>query len=161
MSSDEFIWSVGFLGVLFAAILLFRRVRRKALDYHQSRTARSRLPSRVRLIEKTFLYSFVIVIGLLIGFTFQKLENAGQKIAGATAIYVFFGSMIIAFPIGALLANLLSWLLPPLRKANEAAMSGTQVSFVSVNRGLVKFSIISIPVGLVALIVAGVAPWAK
>ena len=66
-----------------------------------------------------------------------------------------------AHPVGALMANLMSWLWPPLRQANEAAMQGTQVSFTTANYGLVQFAIVSVPVGLLAVAVAAFAPWAR
>jgi hypothetical protein len=156
------LWSFGFLGLLLAAALLFRKLRRGTIDYQDSMAARSRMPSWARVVEKVALWSFVLATGFVVVVAFHQiyeLEHPGRHIVGATAVFATFGAILIAFPIGALLANLLSWILPPIRTANEAAMAGTEVSFTSANRGLLQFALVSVPVGVAALALAAIAPW--
>jgi hypothetical protein len=164
MSFAESVWSFGFLGLLLATALLFRRFRRRTADYHESRVAKGRLPSWVRVVERLVMYAAILGLGALVLVVFgneSRAEGGAHHLGGAAAIYIALGALLIAIPLGALLANLVSWLLPPLRRANEAAMSGTQVSFLSANRGLVLFGAVSVPIGLVAVVVAAIAPWAR
>lgn len=164
MSFAEIVWSFALLGLLLIALLLLVRLRRWTADYRESRTAKGRLPSWVRGVEMLALYVFVLAIGGLVFVAFirlNSLEGIGRRIVGATAIYVTVGAALIASPLGALMANLVSWLLPPLRRANDAAMAGTHVSFASANRGLLQCATVSVPVGFIAVAVAAFAPWAR
>ena len=164
MSFAENVWSFGLLGRLLLALLLFRRLRRQTAGYHESRAVKGRLPTWVRAVEGLALFALVLAVGGLVFLAFSLFRRgggAGHQIAGATAIYSTVGAVLIAVPLGALSANLVSWLLPPLRRANEAAMSSSQVSFASANRGLLQFGAASVPAGLIAIAVAAVAPWAR
>jgi hypothetical protein len=76
-------------------------------------------------------------------------------------MYVVFGIGGIILPLALLCANAVSWLVPPLRNANLRAFQGKGVSFKSMNIGLIKFALVSLPAGLLALLVAAIQPWSS
>jgi hypothetical protein len=109
--------------------------------------------------EKLTLYALPLVTGGLVFHAF-KLFHKGQ-VTGGAAVYAIVGSFLVAIPVGALGANGISWVAPPLRRANLATMLGSDVSFASANQRLVLFGAVSIPVGVIALAVAVFEPWAR
>jgi uncharacterized membrane protein YidH (DUF202 family) len=122
------------------------------------RGVKQHLSSSVRAIEKLTLYALAFLTG---GFAFRTFAQFHKgPVTAATAVYTVMGVFLVAIPVGALGANAISWVVPPLRRANQAAMSGSQVSFTSANRGLLLFAAASIPAGLLMLAVAALEPWA-
>jgi hypothetical protein len=77
----------------------------------------------------------------------------------AAAVYVIIGFGFVTLPMAMLSANAVSWLMPFLRNANQEAFRGTHVSFKSANAGLIKLASVSVPFGMVALLVAAIKPW--
>lgn len=152
MSEPEVTWSLGLLAVLLLGLLALKRARRRTTDFQQSAIFKERLPGWVRQFEAitfcTFLCgSFMAVAWLFLRFgTSQHVGS--HAMTGASAIYFALGVGLIALPVGMLSANLLSWLLPPVRAANTLAMEGLQVSFWSANRGLLLFGAASVPIGM-------------
>ncbi|MCI3133787.1 hypothetical protein [Phenylobacterium aquaticum] len=159
MSLAETVWSFGFLGLLLLGIFWFRRLRSRTDDFRQTRDVKQRISSSVAIFEKVALYALALLVGGLLFRTFA-IFHKGQ-VTGATAVYVVLGCSLVAIPVAALGANGISWVVPPLRRANQAAMSGSQVSFASANRGLLLVATASVPIGLIAIIVAGLEPWAR
>lgn len=159
MLLEDALWSFGLLAALLGASLAFIRLRRGTSDFKQMRGAKERMPSSVRAFEKLTLYALTLGTGGLVFHAF-KLFHQGQ-VSGATAVYAVVGALLVAIPVGALSANGISWVVPPLRRANLAAMLGSDVTFASANRGLILFGSISIPVGVIALAVAVFEPWVR
>jgi len=117
----------------------------------------------VRLAELLSLAIFCLVLAFVSFKLFELLLGPSRAAAtqtGASAIYLMIGIGGIILPLGFLSANLLSWTIPALRHANERAFRGHQVSFTSANVGLIKFAYVSVPVGIVALFIAAIEPWA-
>jgi hypothetical protein len=142
MSPAEGVWSLGLFGVLLAAYALFVRLRRRTRDYHEARSVKRRLPPWAFGIEKSALYGLSLVASVVVFLAFirlYRLAGIRHEIAGATLVFGAIGAILIAAPMGALLANLISWSLPALRRANETAMSGSPISFLSANQGLLWF----------------------
>jgi hypothetical protein len=159
MSITEALWTYGFLGLLLLASLLFMRLRRRTEDFTQMRGVKRRLSSWAGAFEKLSLYAVVLATGGAVFRVFAQFHKG--QVTGATAVYAVIGAFLIAIPVGALGANGISWIVPPLRRANQAAMAGAEVSFSTANRGLFLFAAVSIPVGLIALAAAALEPWAR
>jgi hypothetical protein len=159
MLQAEPLWSLSAPWLLLIGFFLFRRWRRRTADYQEMRDFKRRLSSPVSAIEKITLYLLLIAIVLVVFGIFAVHHRT--QLAGATAVYASMGSALIASPVAALLANGVSWIVPSLRRANKLAMSGTGVSFASANRGLLLFAAVSVPLGLGALLIAHVQPWAR
>ena len=85
----------------------------------------------------------------------------GHPDKGATVVFSLAGAALIALPLSMLAANCVSWILPPVRAANLRAMDGLNVSFGDLNRGLILFACVSVPVGVADLVVAVFEPWAR
>lgn len=158
MLDRESCWSFGLLGLLLLGFLLFRRIRRGTKDFHESREARQHLAPWARAAEQVLLVALLAVFTTMVFLAFPTF-HAG-RVEGATAVFLVMGAVLIAFPLGALAANAISWLTPPLRRANLASMSGTQVSFASANRGLLISGAVMAPVGAILVTVAALEPWA-
>jgi hypothetical protein len=159
MSPVEAIWSFGLLGLLLLLCVSFMRYRRRTDDFGQMRHAKQRLSPTVRTVEKLTLYALALVTGGAIFVAFTHVHSG--QVTGATAVYATVGAFLVAIPVGGLGANGMSWFVPPLRRANLSAMSGSNVSFASANRGLVFFAAVSIPAGLIALTIAALEPWVR
>ncbi len=163
MSGREIVWALGLLGVLLAALTRFRRLRRPTVDYQQSAVVQARLPKWVKLFESSMICAFVVasMIGatLLVCRFSPGLLREPNGVTGASAIYFFVGTTSIAIPLSFLCANVVGWLIPPVREANLAAMDGTSVSYWSANRGLLLYSAVSMPLGLLLTFIAVLSPW--
>jgi len=165
MSGREDIWSFGLIGGLLAAFILFKRIRRRTADFHESAGFKARLPGWIRQVEAALLCAFVGAgaagITLLFHSATGLLPFDPQASTGVAALYFSVGLVLISLPAAALAANLVSWLIPPVRSANERAMAGSKVSFSSTNRGLLYFAAVSVPLGLLILWTAAWAPWSR
>jgi hypothetical protein len=90
---------------------------------------------------------------------YRSLFGPLPQLNGASAIYLAMALGLISLPLAGLGVNLVSWLTPWARSANKRAMDGLEVSLWSMNRGLLYFGAVSIPVGAVLLALALIAPW--
>jgi hypothetical protein len=60
-----------------------------------------------------------------------------------SAIILFLVLAVLSIPLGFLIANLLLWMVPPIRAALERAEARAGGSFASANAGIVKFTLVS------------------
>ncbi len=152
------------MGFLLVGLLAFRRMRRKTSDFAESQTFTGRLPAWVATTESIVWLSLTFLIGGAISWLFAVAHThlkPNHVVAGTAAIFVVLGTAMIALPIAMLGSNWISWIIPPLKAANLQAMSGLQVSFSTANKGLFKFGIVSVPLGLIALAISVTEPWAR
>jgi len=165
MPAGQTEWAIGLLVVPLVALIWFMRRRRRTVDYAESRTVKTRLPWWVKNVETLLLLAFgylwtVAGFGLYALFCGNR-SAAHAPLVGASAVYVVVGLGFILLPLAMLSANAASWTIPILRKANQQAFSGTQVSFKSANIGLIRFALVSVPFGLAALLIAAIEPWTR
>ena len=164
MTNAEAIWSFAMLGTLLLGGVVFMRLRRRTRDFQEGRSFKGRLPAWVMMIERVNWYALTLLFGLVAFRAFliaHETARPGHRIEGADAIYAVIGIALIILPIAMISANLISWVVPPLRRANLEAMSGLHVSFAQFNRGLLLFGAVSIPLGLIDLAIAALEPWAS
>jgi hypothetical protein len=115
------------------------------------------------MIERVNWYALTLLFGVVVFRAFffaHETARPGHRIEGADAIYAVIGIALITLPIAMITANLVSWVVPPLRRANLEAMSGLPVSLRKFNRGLLLFGAVTIPLGLMDLAIAALEPWA-
>ncbi len=163
MTVAENVWSFGMLGALVVALQIFMRIRRRTKSHSDASLFKSQLPGWVLLMEKFVLYCLVLATGVVLCLAFNAVHrhfSPGRPVSGATAIFATLGAGLVGLPIAALSANGISWMVPALRSANLHAMSGVPVSFGQMNKGLMLFGAVSVPVGLIWLVLAVVEPWA-
>ena len=60
-----------------------------------------------------------------------------------SAILLFLVLGVLSIPIGLIIANLLLWIVPPIRAALERAEASAGGSFAAANAGLVKFTLVA------------------
>lgn len=164
MTPQEFAWSLGFLGLLVVALQVFKRIRRRMPSFEVARTFKERLPGWVLTFEKTTLYFLAVLIALSLFSAIaylHPLPQPGRNSGGATVVFAALGAILVSSPIAALIANGISWLLAPVRRANLQAMSGLPMSFGGINRELLQYGAVSASVGIVAFILAVLEPWAS
>jgi len=163
MSRGEILWIVAPWGVLLVLLLVVTQYRQKTEDYADGQAFKAALPWWVGFVEQ--------IVALAWGFAWAvsiwKLYSLllGRSPAGSSSVaeevFVVLGIGLIIVPLALLCANAVSWVVPPLRHANQRAFRGTHVSFGSLNMGLIKGALVSLPVGIAALVVAAIQPWAN
>jgi hypothetical protein len=163
VSQLEVIWSFGALVILLLGLMTFKRLRRRTSDFHQSAKFKGQLPGWVRQFEFLTMSASLFATFLAVSWLFIRFgePSHGRSATGAAAVFLALGVGLISLPTALLSANLVSWLIPPVRAANERAMEGLQVSFWSVNRGLLQFAAVSVPLGIALLALEVVAPWRR
>ena len=164
MTNAEAVWSLAMLGILLVGAVIFIRVRRRMQDFTEGRTFKVRLPLWVAIVERFNWYALTLVFGAAAFRAFSVAHEVARprhRIEGADAVYAVTGVALIALPIAMICANGISWIVPPLRRANRNAMSGLEVSFAKLTRGLLLFGAVSIPLGLIDLAISATEPWAR
>jgi hypothetical protein len=162
VSAFEIIWSLGLLGALFAVLTAFKRIRRRTVDFRETAEFKERLPAWVKQFEAIALCVLFGGGSVGVAWLFYRVIGVGPRATvGAGGLYFAVGACLISIPMSALAANLLSWMLPPVRAANQKAMAGSRISFWSMNRGLLGFGAISVPLGMVILALAAWTPWIR
>jgi len=164
MTGRESLWSLGMLGLLLLALWIFRRLRRRTQGYSARQTFKARLPQWIQGVEKAVWVAMLLLIGGVVLRSFWTAHGVvmpGHPVKGASAVFSVMGAGLIALPLAMLGANAVSWFLPPVRAANLRAMDGLNVSFGALNGGLILFGCVSIPVGVIELVVATFEPWAR
>ena len=130
-------------------------------DVLARRAAKAKLPGWVSILE--FLFFGVSEAALAILFLMAEMLahrelHQGRNIpSSAPAVsstdFVFWVVQIVAplvmvLPLGMLLADLISWLIPPIRNAENRIMAeGTSgYTWHDLNYGLIKFTLITSPI---------------
>jgi hypothetical protein len=127
---------------------------------------KKRLPNWVNTIEGLILLVLLILIsvGLFFGsFTLHHIMHSNTEWGHASDIasgLLVVPSLFISFPIAMLIANVISWLIPPVKKANELAMTGLPAaSYAQLNRGLLLLLAWFAPLCLAATLLGVIDPW--
>ena len=164
MTGAEATWVFGMLGLCLAGLTVFMRLRRRTDDYADVRTYKARLPAWASVTERVFCWALIIGLGAAVFRAFlaiHAITRPGRDVEGADAAFAVMGAGLLALPMAMLLANGISWLIPPMRSANLQAMGGLNQSFAKFNRGLVIASAVMWPIGLVDLAIAAMEPWTR
>lgn len=161
MSLAEFVWIFAPLVTCGAALFFFARKRRTTIDFAQARAFKAAVPWWVGTVER--LVALVCASLLAIG-AWEICERLlglppPGPITSPRAIYVLLGIGAIILPLALLCANLVSWIVRPLRSANQRALHGNGLSFGTLNLGLLKFALVCASVGLLLIGIAAVRPW--
>jgi hypothetical protein len=161
MSRTEALWIFAPWGLLVIFLLVFTAFRQKATDYAQAQAFKAGLPWWVGFVEQIVALAWGFVWAVSIWKLYSLLSGVSMAPGSSTAemVFVVLGIGLIIVPLALLCANIVCWAIPPLRKANQRAFRGKNVSFGSLNFGLIKGALISLPVGIAALIVAAINPW--
>jgi len=153
------------LAWLFTA-LTFRRLRRGTQGFAERNLLKSRLPVWVASFEGAVLAVLWIAASLGLLFLFVRLHAgfhprvSAKNVGELAMMLICTGSFAAALVPSMLLANLISWLAPPVRKANERAMAGLPTTtFANANRGLVLMGAVVVPMALAQGLLGAIEPW--
>jgi hypothetical protein len=157
-----------------AAVLLLRQVVRRAPYFQRPdvvarRAAKAQLRRWVSLAELFFAVAALVALVML----FFPLETAAYGLLHPHAEFLpkvqprlsseflawliqVFAPLAVALPLGLILANLISWLIPPIRKAEDKIMARgvPGYAFKDLNLGLLKFAAVSVPTAIVLAILS-------
>src|SRR5262249_25039771 len=101
----------------------------------------------------------MVLIVLKVSALLVRLLGIARAIEGAALVYTCLGIGMIVVPLVLLGVNGVSWLLPPLRRANLRAFEETGMSYAVANAGLVRALAVTTPLGLLIIGIGVVEPW--
>ena len=157
----EVFWIFLPLVAAIVALYLFARKRQKTVDYAEGQAFKAALPSWVGTIERLVALAW----GSLFAVCAWKIcVSLGGRpppgpISSPGPIYIILGIGAIILPLAFLCANVVSWIVPPLRNANQRAFRGKGLSFKTMNQGLIRFASVSALAGFVLIGIAATKPW--
>jgi hypothetical protein len=162
----EAVWTFAVPIAWMAAFLVFRRLRLKTKGFAERGVLRKRLPRWVTQVE---MYVWIVLwVPMLLGWilAFEALHGsllAQPREPGELAtVLICLAAAIGTLPPAMLLANLISWIIPPLRRANLVAMEGLPTtSFHRATRGLAVFWVVVLPLSLAQSFLGAFEPWAS
>lgn len=138
-------------------------------DVRARRVAKSRLPQWVSVVEMIFFAAseglLVILCFLIEGRAHQAIHHGRGILAsapsGASFDVIFWfiqilAPVILTLPLSMLLANFLSWSIPPIRnRENEIISMGVpDYTWHDLNFGLIKACLVILPVCLILMAVS-------
>src|SRR5579864_5409617 len=130
-----FVWLILPLAAPLAALLLFMRKRQRTVDYAEVQAFKAALPWWVGTIERFVALGWGCLFSVG-AWKIYVLVSGGPPPPGPIAspgpVYVVLGIGAIILPLALLCANVVSWIVPPLRNANERAFRGKGLSFKTI-----------------------------
>jgi hypothetical protein len=138
-------------------------------DVVARRIARSQLPGWVSLVELMF---FGVSAGVLIVLFFFIENHAHRSLHQGSGMLVsappassfgiifwllqILAPVILALPLGMLMANLISWLILPIRKIEDKVMAEGVPGYTwhDLNYGLIKFCLLASPVCAILTVIS-------
>jgi hypothetical protein len=147
------------IAVMYGCLAVFRRRRSQTGQRQTWQQFKSSLPAWVRSVESTAL---IVIWGGLILILF----TAAMGILGAShfkhdlsQITLVLAITVGTLPLAALLANVISWVVPPVRRANRAAMAAHPgLSLRRANAELATMAVVAAFFALALFILAYLRP---
>lgn len=159
---------------LVITILVVRWVMRRYLSWRKNSSPaaneralfKQRLPEWVKSVEMLIFIILLLPVffglffaSLSIHHFFHPLVEFGHPSDAATGLFLL-PEIVLAGPLAMVLANLISWLIPSMRKANEHAMQDLPAaSYRQMTRGLLIVLAWIAPFALVLLSLGVIDPW--
>jgi hypothetical protein len=147
-------------------LVRYLQYRRRTVAGREWQEYKARLPGWVKQVEMLvqavlwLLIALLLVSALLGIHSTLRPDTHGTK--GLWFGLILFPSLFAAIVPAMLLANFISWLIPPLKAANLAAFDGFQAtSFQSANVGLLKLGAILSPICVVIGLLGAYEPWMR
>lgn len=149
-----------------AVLMRYLRYRRKNQTGQEWQIYKAKLPTWVKTTEMMFWIALWLPVAfaciILLNMLYSVVHPTHTRADGVAGGLILMSSLFAALVPAMLLANVACWLLPPIRKANLAAMDGlATASFEQANMGLLKFGSVVIPVCVAVAVLGICAPWAK
>jgi len=141
----------------------------KRPDVIARRVAKAQLPGWVSLAEMIFfgVSESVLIYPLFLieGHAHQALHQ-GRNLASSappasSVAFVFWlievlAPVVVALPLGMLLANFMSWLIPPIRNRENKVMAEGVSGYTwhDLNYGLIKVALVATPVCVILTVIS-------
>jgi ABC-type Fe3+ transport system permease subunit len=146
--------------VIQALLIKYRRYRQKSEVGREWVSYKARLPQWLKFAE--LLIALVLWLCMSLGLFFLVLEyhsatHSGDLSKAALGIVVL-ASLFFALGPGFLLANVVIWLIPVMRRENLRAFGSSTLSFGAANAGLLKLTAVMAPIALAVMLLATMLP---
>lgn len=162
---SEALWTFVVLAAWVIGFELLRHYRRKTVGYANHQAFKASLPQWVKQLE---FYVFAIALtgyvlsGVIGVFGLYHALHPRAPAAGLAVVLLTFAVMVPAVVLAMLTSNLVSWMIPAARAANLRAMAGIDnISFGSLNRGLLIFGLILAPICAIQALIGLLEPWTR
>lgn len=144
--------------------LVFRRLRRNTVGKAERDEFRARLPSWVARLESLsfiVIFAALSICGCVALFRLHSVLHGTSSATGLAMMMIVLAWEFGILPPAMILANLVSWLIPPVRAANERANAGLPTaSIANANKGLLVASAVVTPLCLIQGALGVFEPWA-
>jgi hypothetical protein len=152
--------------VASAILVQYLRYRRRTTGGRQWQEFKARLPGWVKQIEMLIQVSFFLALTFLFVVALLWLHAAihpnTDKPTSMAFGLLLFSSLFSALAPSMILANIFSWSIPPMRRANLTAFAGPETaSFKGANMGLIKFGAVLVPICFAVAAFAVYDPWVR
>jgi len=133
-------------------------------DVVARRNVKAKLPGWVSFAEFVFFGASTAMLSIFffmlekhvhqVFYPNRKFLSSINPSFSTDSIFLFIQALtpvILALPLSMLLANLISWLIPPIRNAENGVMAEGVAGYTwhELNRGLIKATLIMVPVCLI------------
>ena len=157
------------LTIIFVPWALRRMPYFRRPDVVARRALKAQLPGWVSLVELLFFGVSIAALTVLF-FSIERrahrsLHQGGNILAVAppasSVDFIFWliqilAPVMMAIPLGGLLANFMSRLIPPIRNAENKLMAEGVPGYTwhDLNYGLIKFSLVILPVSIILIVIS-------
>jgi hypothetical protein len=147
------------LAVMCGCLAVVRRRRLKTGQRQMWRQFKSSLPAWVRTTESIALIAIWGGLVLAIFTGVMRALGAAHMTHDLSQVTLLFSVTIGTWPLAALLANFISWMVPPIRRANKAAMAmHSGLSFRRANVELAALAVAALSFSFLMALIAYVRP---
>ncbi len=162
---SEALWIFVVLAAWIAGFQLLRHFRSRTSSYANHQAFKSELAPWVKQLEfyslAIALTAYVLLGCAGIAYLYRALHPQAQ-LSGLAAVLTMLAVAIPAVVLAMLTTNIISWMIPPARAANLQAMSGAgDISFASLNRGLLIFGLVVTPICVIQGLIGLFEPWSR
>ena len=167
MNSQGF-WGAFVIALWVAALSIFQRYRRRSQGFAERAAFRAALPAWVSLFEMSIFISvffgIIVTLMMLQSGLYRHLNSAGgaHNPSGFSSLLIVMAIGTVSVLFAMLFANFISWIIPPVRRANQrAAQRLSTMSFAQANSGPLKFGAVIVPVCILQGLIGLIEPWGR
>ena len=161
------VWLLLMLAPWAVGLILYRRYRPRTRGFAERTLFQARTPQWLKNTERFVMLVIWVGLTLMLLKGFTDLHrvihgDAGMARPGRTAsITMALGAFLAPAGPALLAANLIAWLVPPLRRANLIAMEGLPTTRLArANLDLLTLTAATAPLALAEAFAGAFEPWA-
>jgi hypothetical protein len=157
----------GLIGAMIVRVYL-RRLRKRSTNARQRADFKTRLPGWVKLFELFFwvacfvAISYAFISGVFVLHHLLHLNFSPDRPSKIASFLLTLPCLFAALVPALMAANLISWSIPPVRRANELAMRDLPAaSYGRSMKDLARVGAVLVPISAIAILVGVFDPWMK